>query len=129
MIDIETFEESAKWNCDRGFGYKDIHMTCHEAYVIITRLRQAEMLNSELKDRISHIGLDVGIATTGHVPSEHPIKSRLEMVANIAKDASRYRWLRDVGCFEGSADDFFWVDTAQSDLAIDEAMQCNGDNK
>jgi hypothetical protein len=42
MISVDDFEESAKWNCDRGFGYKDIHMTCHEAYVIITRLREAE---------------------------------------------------------------------------------------
>lgn len=40
------------------------------------------------------------------------------------KDAARYRWLRDTGCFEGSNDDFFHATPAQTDAAIDEAMQC-----
>ncbi len=40
------------------------------------------------------------------------------------KDAARYRWLRDTGCFEGSNDDFFHAAPAQTDAAIDAAMQC-----
>lgn len=49
----------------------------------------------------------------------------LTRLRQAEKDAARYRWLRDVGCFERSADDFFWADAAQSDLAIDEAMKCS----
>ena len=49
----------------------------------------------------------------------------LKRLRQAEKDAARYRWLRDVGCFERSADDFFWGYTAQPDLAIDEAIQCS----
>lgn len=45
------------------------------------------------------------------------------------KDAARYRWLRDTGCFEGSADDLFHATPAETDAEFDRFMQCNGDNK
>lgn len=114
MIDLTKIE------IELGYGPDDetVLVTRGEMLEIITRLRQAEKLNAELKERISHIGLDVGIATTGQVPSEHPIKSRLEMVAKLAKDAARYRFMRDSGKFAESGDEF--------DSAIDEAM--NGSN-
>lgn len=87
MIDLDDIENEV------GTGSNDeaLMFTRGEMLELITRMRQAEKLNSELKDRIANIGLDVGIATTGQVPSEHPIKSRLEMVAKLAKDAARYR--------------------------------------
>ena len=40
------------------------------------------------------------------------------------KDAARYRWLRDVGCFEGSADDLFHATPAETDAEFDRFMQC-----
>ena len=48
----------------------------------------------------------------------------IELLRQAEKDAARYRWLRDTGCFEGSNDDFFHATPAQTDAAIDEAMQC-----
>ena len=48
----------------------------------------------------------------------------IDRLRQAEKDAARYRWLRDTGCFEGSNDDFFHATPAQTDAAIDEAMQC-----
>ena len=41
-----------------------------------------------------------------------------------SKDANRYRWLRDAGCFEGSADDLFHATPAETDAEFDRFMQC-----
>jgi hypothetical protein len=129
MIDLDAIEEWA-----RNTRLKECkYLSTVSLIELITHLRQAEKLNAELKDRISKIGMDVESATTGQIPSEHPIKSRLEMVANLAKDAARYRWALD-NCllgigrngatwdlqFEGPAPDHI----GQVSGAIDEAMQC-----
>lgn len=52
------------------------------------------------------------------------IKELVAYARQAEKDAARYRWLRDTGCFEGGNDDFFHATPAQTDAAIDEAMQC-----
>lgn len=144
MINFDNIENSLRHEIadDNGDGSCDLTNTALQE--LITRLRQAEKLNAELKDRMSHIGMDVGIATTGQVPGDHPIKSRLEMVAKLAKDAARYRWLRDEAHFkrDNSPLAFFtdanghWMEfdfdgSSYSilydkvlDAAIDEAMQC-----
>ena len=52
----------------------------------------------------------------------------IELITSLRqaeKDAARYRWLRDCGCFEGNANDFFYMDPRDTDSAIDEAIQCN----
>lgn len=52
----------------------------------------------------------------------------LELIARLRqaeKDAARYRWLRDTGCFEGSTDDLFHATPAETDAEFDRFMQCN----
>lgn len=57
-----------------------------------------------------------------HLAAANELITRLRQAE---KDAARYRWLRDCGCFEGNANDFFYMDPRDTDSAIDEAMQCN----
>ena len=49
----------------------------------------------------------------------------IERLRQAEKDAARYRWLRDTGCFEGSADDLFHATPAETDAEFDRFMQCN----
>lgn len=139
MINIDNLEKFVTEELAQGEHFS----LRKEGWIeLVIRLRQAEKLNAELKDRMSHIGMDVGIATTGQVPGDHPIKSRLEMVAKLAKDAARYRWLRDEAIHSGKdaplvimADecgrpieinklDRHILDLENLDIATDEAMQC-----
>lgn len=48
----------------------------------------------------------------------------MEKLRQAEKDAARYRWLRDTGCFEGSAGDLFHATPAETDAEFDRFMQC-----
>lgn len=46
------------------------------------------------------------------------------------KDAERYRWLRESTHFDSMQHQLYCLHYGERlDIAIDEAMQCNGDNK
>lgn len=66
---------------------------------------------ADIGDKESHLALD-------------EVVELINRLRRAEKDATRYRWLRDTGCFEGNNDDFFHATPAQTDSAIDEAMQC-----
>ncbi len=57
--------------------------------------------------------------------SKGECKDLLSRLRQAEKDAARYRWLRDTGCFEGSADDLFHATQAETDAEFDRFMQCS----
>ena len=53
------------------------------------------------------------------------LKLLAERLISAEKDAARYRWLRDTGCFEGSTDDLFRATPAETDAEFDRFMRCS----
>ena len=82
------------------------------------------MIDLDDMEKFSQSIIERGI---GHTETGASCYEAIELITRLRqaeKDAARYRWLRDTGCFEGSNDDFFHATPAQTDSAIDEAMQC-----
>ena len=62
---------------------------------------------------------DIGMIAYGTRLYEHPLPP-----ADVVRDAERYRWLRDVGCYEFKPFVQSWMKTAnECDAAIDAAME------
>lgn len=82
------------------------------------------MIDIDKLQRVADRAMEIG-ADKEQLFSADEVISVFDRLRQAEKDAARYRWLRDTGCFEGSADDLFHATPAETDAEFDRFMQCN----